>query len=279
MSAHKHWRVLWESHVAAGAGFTQFMELAFKETAGGSAVSGTPIFSTQFASSGQFSAAAAFDGGTTEGWSSTNGPNYGEYLGLTFSVPKDIVEVVMTGWVGNSEYALKSGWIQWSDDLTNWHTVKYVSGQTGWGQTEARTFGLFTGTISGSITEGLDITKWVIFAVSCATGQSNGFTISTGSTYLINIERLEPCHVFIAPWFDYAWSAGKSVAVGDIVVAANPDGTPHLWICNSGGSGTTGGTEPTWNLSGTTTDNTVTWTYLDPLVDPVALGPKIPVAL
>lgn len=38
----------------------------------------------------------------------------------------------------------------------------------------------------------------------------------------------------------------------------------------------TGVTEPTWNLYGTTADNTVTWTYIGPIPNPVTIGPKIP---
>lgn len=39
----------------------------------------------------------------------------------------------------------------------------------------------------------------------------------------------------------------------------------------------TGSVEPSWNLSGTTDDaNGIIWTYVAPLVDPVALGPKKP---
>ena len=41
--------------------------------------------------------------------------------------------------------------------------------------------------------------------------------------------------------------------------------------------GVTGTTEPIWNLTGTTVDNNVTWTYIAPLVDPVTIGPKIPI--
>lgn len=51
--------------------------------------------------------------------------------------------------------------------------------------------------------------------------------------------------------------------------------TPHT-VAHPDAAAVTGATEPSWNLSGTTTDNTVTWTYVAPLVDPKTLGPKIP---
>lgn len=35
-------------------------------------------------------------------------------------------------------------------------------------------------------------------------------------------------------------------------------------------------TEPTWPTSGTVTDGTVVWTYIEKLTDPISLGPKVP---
>ena len=134
-----------------------------------------------------------------------------------------------------------------------------------------------SGTISGNITESLDITDWMVTAYKCSNGEYNGHTYTNGTNYSINVLHLEPSHITLSPRIHYRWSASKVSTLNDFVVATVPDTTPHIWKCTT--AGTTGGSEPTWNLSGTTTDNTTTWTYIAPLVDPKTLGPKIPVAL
>lgn len=274
----RHARLVFAYNVgrSVGAAYIQVMELEFRATIGGATLcsGGTPIFSTQFASSGQYSAAAAFDGGTTNGWSSTSGDLEFGYIGYSFSSIVDVRQVAVTGWVDQVNYALMDGLIQLSMDGTNWETVRFIENQTGWGMTEQRTFNITAGSITGNITESLGITDWIITTHKCSTGHGNGTALATGTTYDVGVFSLEPTLVTISPRIDYKWSAAKTTALNDFVVAVNPDSTPHLWKCTT--AGTTGGTEPTWNLSGTTTDNTTTWTYVDALIDPVTLGPKIP---
>jgi hypothetical protein len=127
---------------------------------------------------------------------------------------------------------------------------------------------------SGNITESSAITNWRVTAVKCSDGALVGTTTVTGTTYLLGVTTTAPCLITLSPKIDRAWTASTAVALNDYGVAVNPDATPHLWQCTT--AGTTGATEPSWNLSGTTTDNTVTWTYVAPLADPKTLGPKIP---
>lgn len=138
----------------------------------------------------------------------------------------------------------------------------------------AAPFSDYYGRISGNIIEGLPISKWLVTATHCETGELMGIDVVTGSTYTLNCATIDPCNITLSPAIDYAWSAGKITVSGDIVVAVNPDTTPHLWQCST--RGTTGGSEPSWNLSGNTNDNTTVWAYVGALVDPVTLGPKIP---
>lgn len=134
------------------------------------------------------------------------------------------------------------------------------------------------GSFSGNITETFGITNWVIEALNAVDGSFAGRAESSGTTYTLNVNTNQPCHLTIAPKISYKWSAAKVVASGDIVCHTDPDATPHLWYCTT--PGTTGGSAPSWNLSGTTTDNTVTWTYLSPLGGATQiLGVKIPTAL
>lgn len=127
---------------------------------------------------------------------------------------------------------------------------------------------------TGNITEASAISNWRVTATKCVDSTLVGTTVTAGSTYTFPVTTDNACNVTLSPKIDYAWTAAKVVTLDDYVVAVNPDTTPHLWKCTT--AGTTGATEPTWNLSGTTTDNTVTWTYVAPLVDPKTLGPKIP---
>jgi len=131
--------------------------------------------------------------------------------------------------------------------------------------------------LSGNITESSAITNWRVTATKCSDGTFVGTDLSgeAGTSYNIGSNTLSACNITLSPKIDYAWSAAKAAVLNDYVVAVNPDTTPHLWKCTTAGT-THATTEPTWILSGTTTDNTVTWTYVAPLVDPVTLGPKIP---
>jgi hypothetical protein len=132
----------------------------------------------------------------------------------------------------------------------------------------------YAGQLAGNITESSPITDWRVSAYQSNTGGLVNTGIFTGGNYSLNTPTLAAHNIMLSPKVDYAWSAGKAIALNDLVVASAPDATPHLWKCTT--NGTSHSAEPSWNLSGTTTDNTVTWTYVAPLVDPIAIGPKIP---
>jgi len=131
--------------------------------------------------------------------------------------------------------------------------------------------------VSGNITESLAITDWRVTATRCRDGAYMGSEVATGSTYSVGAPTNEPCNITLSLKIDDIWEANKVMAVDKYVVASNPDATPHLFkVTAVTGDAKFGATEPTYNLSGTTTSGNVTLTYIAPLVDPITLGPKIP---
>jgi hypothetical protein len=140
-------------------------------------------------------------------------------------------------------------------------------------------FAAYAGQIVGNIDESLAITDWRVTATRCSDGAFAGTATASGTTYSIATYYSDPCNLTIAPKIDYAWSAGKVVALNDYCVPTNPDATQRLFKATDIGSAphqTHATTEPTWPSSGTVVDNDITWTYVADLVDPVSLGPKIP---
>jgi hypothetical protein len=132
---------------------------------------------------------------------------------------------------------------------------------------------------TGNITESLAITDWRISAQRVSDGAYMGTATSSGSTYAVNVIDTSPCIITIHPKIDYAWSASKVVALGDLCVPSNPEATHKLYEATDIGSSphqTHSTTEPTWPASGTVVDNDITWTFVADLVDPISLGPKIP---
>jgi len=128
------------------------------------------------------------------------------------------------------------------------------------------------GMITGNISESLAVTDWVVTGVS-----ASGLTCTTsasGSTYALTTPSLEPYTVTCSAKVDSAWVATTATALDHYVVPSNPDANPRLYKCTT--AGTTGAAEP--NLVGTTVvDGTVTWTYVDDIPVPKALGARIPV--
>jgi hypothetical protein len=132
---------------------------------------------------------------------------------------------------------------------------------------------------TGNINESLAITDWRISAQRASDGAYMGTATSGGSTYTVNVTDTAPCVVTIHPKIDYAWSASKVVALGDLCVPSNPEATHKIYEATDIGSAphqTHSTTEPTWPSSGTVSDNDITWTYVADLVDPISIGPKIP---
>lgn len=276
MSAHKYWRINIFARNNASSGNVSIAEIEMRATVGGAdqCNGGTASASS---TNGTAVADRAFDNATGVAWESLVCPVWIMY---EFVDPVDVAEIQI--WPRSALYSFspKDFALEFSDDGVNFTAAVYYSNVTDWNTTSPgvpKTFSAFISTLSGSIIESLPITDWHIVANRCADGAMVGHGFSSGSTYSVETITLEACNITLAPKINYAWSAAKVAVVGDYVVAVNPDATPYLWKCTSvTGDAKTGANQPAWNLSGTTTDGNVTWTYVGPLIDPLTLGPKIP---
>jgi hypothetical protein len=121
--------------------------------------------------------------------------------------------------------------------------------------------------ISGNISETSGITTWRVSAAMCSDNSSAGTTTSTGTTYSLTTTQTGAALVSITPKIDYVWSAGKVAVVGDFVVPTDIASAGYLYVCTT--AGTTNTVEPFWISSGTIADNSVVWTFVDRLVNPI----------
>jgi hypothetical protein len=277
MSAHRYWRLYITSSNDGGAQvFVRIHEIEMRASAGGpdQCNGGTVIYS-DYNTLADGVPANAFDNNINSNWKSNGVPGVIHWIGYDFGEPVDVAEISITT---QGTETPKTFAIQYSDDGTNWETVTTYDNQSGWTLDTPRLFHAYIANIAGNIIESLPITDWHVVASRCADGVWMGSAFVSGATYDIDIITLEPCNITLSPRIDYAWSADKVAAVGDYMVPSNPDAVSHLFRCDSvTGDAKTGGTQPEFNLSGTTADNNVTWAYVAPLVDPITLGPKIPV--
>jgi len=154
-----------------------------------------------------------------------------------------------------------------------WVLVHTVVGEAAWSTNETRNF-VINGPqgleLTGPIVETTNITDWDVHAFSLD-GTTHLTVTATGVTYNIPVVLDIPYIVTGLPSLQHVWAAGVAIASGDYITSET---TPHIWV--AGGAGTTGGSEPTWNLTGTTVDNDITWTYVEELVQPVSQAPLMP---
>jgi hypothetical protein len=145
--------------------------------------------------------------------------------------------------------------------------------------TDAGPLPYYAGQLTGNIDEGLAtaISKWRIAATRCSDAALAGTTIATGSTYTVDCNTLEPCIIHFAPHIDYAWSANRVCAEGDLMIPPTAESDQKIYVCTAvTGDAQTGASAPTWT-TGTIGDNNVTWAYVDQFRNwPVAIGPKFP---
>jgi hypothetical protein len=148
------------------------------------------------------------------------------------------------------------------------HTTAFI--HAGYEAPDHQTF------FSGDIIETLGTTDWTITATQCSTSATVGSGNSSGTTYSIEVSTDSPCNLQLAQKIDYAWVTGRTAALNEYCVPSNPEVTPHLFKCTTGGA--VGGSEPTWDSTptNTTSDGSAVWTCIGPLVNPISLGSKIP---
>jgi hypothetical protein len=279
MSAHRYWRLyITEGNDTGGTVFIRIYEAEMRSFPGGPDLcsGGTVIYSDYNTSNATNAVPSkAFDNNASSYWQSGGTPGAIHWIGYDFGEPVDVAEMSIISGGGETPKAFE---IQYSDDGAVWSTVAAYWNQTEWISGVPRLFNAYIANITGNIIESLPITDWHVVASRCADGVLMGSAFVSGATYDIDIITLEPCNITLSPRIDYAWSAAKVAAVGDYMVPSNPDAVSHLFRCDSvTGDAKTGEDQPAFNLSGTTADNNVTWAYVALLVDPITLGPKIPV--
>ena len=130
-----------------------------------------------------------------------------------------------------------------------------------------------TGTagFSGLVDENLAITSWDVHAFSLD-GTVHLITTTTGTIYQIPTTQDIEYIITGLPTINLIWEEGAAVTAGDYMTSPT---IGHVWIAQNTGT-TKSGSEPTWNLTGTTTDNDITWNYLDELPRPSSQGPIKP---
>jgi hypothetical protein len=118
-------------------------EIVFRATSGGASLNagGTPIFTSQFASSGDNSAAAAFDGNAATAWAAANS-NGSNGVGLQLAAASPVLEVVITA--RNDGFGPNGAPIQMrilsSTDNVSWITEWMILTPATWAAGTARTF-------------------------------------------------------------------------------------------------------------------------------------------
>jgi hypothetical protein len=124
--------------------------------------------------------------------------------------------------------------------------------------------------LSGNLVESLAITSWDVHAFSLD-GAEHLKTTSTGTTYSFPSVNNHAYVIVGYPTIDFIWESSKVVATGDYITSRTVSG---VW--QAANAGTTGSTEPAFTTSGATSDNGVTWNYIDDLPEPQAQGPIMP---
>ena len=278
MSAHAWWRI--KITAPDGNVWDAIVALDMHTSQGGANVctGGTAFASSQY--SGTYSADKAFDGNSGTFWNNgTEGPPT-ETIGYHFASPVNIVEIMITATTTPS-CSPKDFTIEYSDDGAAYSVLATITGSASWGVLETRTFWPSAVGFTGDIEETTDITNWRIVAFNMATGAVYGTTTSgeAGTTYTITGDTITPCILMMWPKIDREWSATTVVALNDYCIATDVDTNDGLYKATNRGSSPykTGATEPAWPGTGTIADGDITWTFIAQLVDPVCLGPKLPV--
>lgn len=97
--------------------------------------------------------------------------------------------------------------------------------------------------------------------------------ISGSNTILLGDNA--PVLITVRPDIGGIWTASIAYALDDLVFSTDPATYPGYWKCTT--AGTSGSSEPTWNMSGTTNDGaSLVWTFQEGIEDPQVRGPLIP---
>lgn len=126
-------------------------------------------------------------------------------------------------------------------------------------------------TLAGTVVEGYLADLFRVRMHRLDTGELVREVTTTGS-FSETVPDLEYYVVVNAEQGD-VWKPGIIHALGDKVYPTNPTEIRYYFVCTT--AGTTGETEPVWDVleGSTTTDNTVVWTVVEPLIQPITHAP------
>ena len=104
---------------------------------------GVPVFSSQFSTSGDFSASAAFEDNSNM-WATANGQVDGAYIGWGFTAPMafEYITVRSANTAARAEYVPVEFSVETSEDGLSWTLLKVFSTDS-WSQNQTRTFSLY----------------------------------------------------------------------------------------------------------------------------------------
>jgi len=128
--------------------------------------------------------------------------------------------------------------------------------------------------ITLSLTESLAATDFTALVTNANTGFIMSKTTVSGVAPTINLSTNDPCMVTLYPDYGTQWTASTAYVLNDKVFPTDPATSPYYYECTT--AGTSDASEPTWPTSGTVNDNTVVWTYVEQMVQPITHGPLIP---
>ncbi len=133
---------------------------------------------------------------------------------------------------------------------------------------------------AGNITESTPHTDWIVRAHRLDTGALIAEVNVTGASYELpcmvgGTGYVNPIVTWIIQKCGSLWSAAAAKLAGDYAIPTDPESTPYVFECTTGG--TTGDTEPNWDTTpgNTTNDGSAVWTCKGRMVAPRMQGPLI----
>jgi hypothetical protein len=131
--------------------------------------------------------------------------------------------------------------------------------------------------VTGTLTESLPATHWIVRAYRRDTGEMVGAQAFTGTIWDCPTNGYEhPVDCVIVADIGEPWRPSTRYAAGDYVYQTNLSVNLYFFKCVS--AGVSGGSEPTWPTSSgaTVTDGAVTWECMGPVPRQWIDGPFLP---
>ena len=140
-----YWRMFFtESNDTVQNKYISISEINFRSIIGtDSTMSGTITASSTFVYSGvTYYASNATDNDANSAWITAAGLHISSWWQIQFAEPTEVKQVKFQAYptTAGAIQMFKSGYLQRSNDGTNWTTVMTISNQTGWTPGEIRTF-------------------------------------------------------------------------------------------------------------------------------------------